>query len=82
MNTKGDLWVSRHLLSAIPLYLTQQNGNVYIFVIGNIQSFTSQIFGVVSPLGEKLDILVHWDLKFNDILIMKPQKSSSTNSEL
>ena len=33
-----------------------QTGNVYtLFIIGNIQSFTSQMFGVVSPLGENLD---------------------------
>ena len=30
--------------------------NVYIFVIANIQSFISQIFGVVGPLGENLDL--------------------------
>ena len=29
--------------------------NVHIFVIANIQSFTSQIFGVIGPLGENLD---------------------------
>ena len=29
-----------------------KTGNVYIFVIANIQNFTSQIFGVVGPLGE------------------------------
>ena len=47
---------SRHLLSAIALYPTQQSWNVYIFVIANIHSFTFQIFGVVGPLGENLDI--------------------------
>ena len=33
-----------------------KTGNVYIFVIANIQSFTSQIFGVVGRLGENLDL--------------------------
>ena len=56
--------------------------HVYIFVIANIQSFTSQIFGVVGPLGENLDFLVCWDLTFKQILITKPKKSSSAQSEL
>ena len=29
-----------------------------------MQSFTSQSFGVVVPLGENLDFLVRWDLTF------------------
>ena len=32
-----------------------KTGHVYIFVISYIQSFTSQIFGVVGSLGENLD---------------------------
>ena len=32
-----------------------KTGNVYVFVIASIQGFTSQIFGVVRPLGENLD---------------------------
>ena len=39
-----------------------------------MQSFTSQIFGVVGPLGENLDFLVHWDLTLKQILITKPKK--------
>ena len=42
---------------------TIKTGNVYIFVIANIQSFTSQIFGVIGPLGQR------WDLTFKQILI-------------
>ena len=42
-----------------------KTGNVYIFVIANIQSFTSQIFGVVGPLGENLDFFnpLEFDVK-------------------
>ena len=52
MNIKDHFCFSRHLLPAIALYPTQQNS---IFVIANIQSFTSQIFGVVGPLAENVD---------------------------
>ena len=39
------------------LYIQQSKaGNVYIFVIGDVQSFASQVFGVVGPLEENLDI--------------------------
>ena len=56
INIKDLFCLSRHVLPAIALYPTQQTENVYIFVIANIQSFTSQIFGVVGPLGENLDL--------------------------
>ena len=51
MNIKDNFCLSR-------LSYTQHSkaGNVYIFVIANIQSFTSQNFGVVGPLGENLDL--------------------------
>ena len=41
----------------MPQLYTQHSktGNVYKFVNVNIQSFTSQIVGVVGPLGENLD---------------------------
>ena len=43
--------------TAIAVYLTQQNClHVVIVVIGNTQSVISQIFGVVSPLEENLDL--------------------------
>ena len=45
-----------------------KTGTVHIFVIANIQSFTSQVFGVVSFLEENLDILVSWDLTFKSYL--------------
>ena len=46
--------------SSIPSFISStakhsKTGHAYLFVIGNIQSVTSQIFGVVSPLGENLD---------------------------
>ena len=47
-----------------------------------MKSFTFQIFEVVCPLGEKLNFLVPWDFKFNDILITRPPKSSFTQSGL
>ena len=37
-----------------PQLYTAKTGNIYIFPIANIQSFTSQIFGVVRSLGENL----------------------------
>ena len=41
-----------------PVYTQHsKTGNVYIFVIATIQSFTSQVFGVVGPLRENLDLL-------------------------
>ena len=83
MNIKDHFSLSRHFLPAIALYPTQQKSeNVYIFVIANIQGFTSQFFGVVGPLGENLNFLVSWDLPFKQILITKPKRSSSTQSEL
>ena len=44
-----------------------KTGNVYIFVIAIIQSFTSQIFGVVGPLGENLDFFgpLEFDVQTN-----------------
>ena len=57
MNIKDHFCLSHHLLSATALDPTQQTGNVYIFVIDNIQSSTSQIFGVVGPQEENLDFL-------------------------
>ena len=83
MNIKDHFRLSRHFLPAIALYPTQQSENVYILVIVNIQSFISQFFGVVGPLGENLDFfsLLGFD-KFKQILITKPNKSSCTQSEL
>ena len=47
-----------------------------------MQSFISQMFGIVSPFGENLDVFVPQDLKLKVISITKPQNSSSTQSEL
>ena len=73
MNIKDHFCLSPYLLPA---------ENVHIFVIANIQSFTSQIFGIVGPLGENLNSLACWDLKFKQILITKAKKPSSTQSDL
>ena len=56
MNIKDHVCITRHLLSAIAYTQHNKAGNVYIFVIANIQSFISRIFGVVGPLGESLDV--------------------------
>ena len=55
MNIKDHFCSTRHLLPAIAIYQHSKTGNVYIFVVANIQSFTPQIFGVVGPLGENFD---------------------------
>ena len=67
---------------AIALYPTQQNWKCLHIRIANTQSFISQTFGVVGPLIENLGFLNRWDLTFKQILIRKPKKSSSTQSEL
>ena len=59
------------------LHYTQHSktGNVYIFVITNILSFTSEIFGVVGLLEKTSTFLVRWDLTLKQILITKREKS-------
>ena len=81
MNIKGDQCVSRHLLSAIALYITQQNWKCSDIRNWQYKEFSSQTFGVVGPLREKLDFLIPWDLRFKDIVITRPPKSSSIQSE-
>ena len=61
---------------------TAKPGNVYIFVIASIQSFTSQIFGVVGPLGENVDFFGSLGFDFQTNSDHKTKKSSSTQSEL
>ena len=51
MNIKDHFCLRRHLLPAIALYTAQKN----ILAMANIQTFTSQSFGVVGPLAESLD---------------------------
>ena len=53
-----------------------------MFVISSNKSFNSQNLKFVGPLGGKFDFSFPRDLKFKEILIIKPQKSSSTLSEL
>ena len=53
---------------------------MYIFLICNLQNSTYQIYGAVSPSGEKLNVLVPWDSRFEDILITRTRKSSSVQS--
>ena len=83
MNIKDHFFLSRHLLPAIALYPTQQNWKCLGICNANILSFTSQIFGVVGPLGENLDFFspLGFDVQTNsDHKTQK--KSSSTQSEL
>ena len=40
-----------------------------------------QISGVVGSLGENLNFLVQWNLMFKQILVTKPKKSSSSQSQ-
>ena len=51
MNIKGHLCVSRHLLAAIALYLTQQNWKCLYIRNWQYTEFHNSYFGVVSPLG-------------------------------
>ena len=51
--------------------------NFYMIVISTNQSFISQIWRIVRPLGKSLIFLVPWDLKFKEVLITKPRNSSS-----
>ena len=55
MNIKDHFCLSRHLL-VIALYPTQQNWKCLHIRNRHIQSFISQIFGVVRPLGENLNL--------------------------
>ena len=57
-------------------------GHFYIFLISSSQSFISQILKVVSPLGKKFIFSVPWDFKYKRIMIIKPQNSSFTHSDL
>ena len=61
MNKNDHFCLSRHLFAAMALYPTQQYWKCShipqawdIFVIANVQSFTSQIFGVVGPFRENI----------------------------
>ena len=57
MNIKDHFCLSHHHLQAIALYPTQQNWKCLHIRDRQytVQSFTSQIFGVVGPLGENLN---------------------------
>ena len=52
--------------------------------MANIQSFTSQSFGVVGPLGENLNLFsaLGFDVQTNSDHRIKPKISRSTQSEL
>ena len=54
---EGDLCVGHHLFPAITLYLKQQSWKCLHIRNWQCTEFTSQIFGVVSPLGENLSFL-------------------------
>ena len=75
LNEYKGLFIFKSPSSLSHSFITQHSKteNVYMFVIANIQSFTSQIFRVVGPLGENLDFLVHWDLTLKKKLIKTPK---------
>ena len=64
---KDHLCLGLHFLPAIALYQHSKIRNAHILVIADIQSFTSQIFGVAGPLGENVDIssLLRFDVQTN-----------------
>ena len=66
------------------MHYTQHSktGNVYMFVIANIQSFTSQIFGVVGPLGGNLDFFSPLGFDVQTDSDQNTPKSSSAQPEL
>ena len=55
MNLNAESEFNNHLLSAIILHPRKQNKNFFIFLINGNQTFISQIYRVLGPLGEKLD---------------------------
>ena len=73
-------FLKKHLLD----YYTQHSktGNVYIFVITNVQIFTSQIFGVIGPLGENFDFFspLKFDVQTNSD--HKTQKNQALLSQI
>ena len=83
MNIKDYLRLSRHLLTAIALYPTQQNWKC--LCIRNRQytefHFSNLWRSRYSP-WEKARFFSPLGLTFKEILITKPKKSSSTQSEL
>ena len=66
------------------LYHVLNTQNFHILIISDNQSFISQILKVVGPLGGKVRFFFSfsWDLKFETLLITKPQKLSFTQAEL
>ena len=78
----GDLCLSRHILKATALYLTQQGWKCLPICNRQYTEFHISNFEIVSLLAENLDFSVPWDLSMKEILITKSQKSSSTQSDL
>ena len=50
--------------------------------MANIQSFASEILGVIGPLGENLDFFSTFKFGIQKFWSLKPKKSSYTQSEL
>ena len=79
MNMKDHFCLSRHL-PAIALYPTQQNWKCPH--IRNHQYAHVKFLESSVPWEKTSILLVLWDLMFEQILITKLKKSSSTQSEL
>ena len=82
MNSTSDQGINCIFVQSLVHIQLSKSGNIYVFVISSRKGFISQSLKVVSPLGERLIILVPWDLQYKKITILKPQNSSSTHSEL
>ena len=49
-------------------------GNCYLFGVNNNQTFISQILTVISPLEEKFNFSIPWDLNQKVHSVIKPAK--------
>ena len=82
MNLKDHFCLSRHLLPVIALYPTQQNWKCLHIRNRQYRKLHISNFWSRRSLGRKPQfLLVRGDLTFKQILITKPQKSGSTQSE-
>ena len=55
-------------------------GNCFLFGVNNNQTFVSQISTVISPLEEKFNFSIPWDLNQKAHSVIKPAKESHIQS--
>ena len=83
MNIKDHFCLSHHHLQGIALYPTQQNCKCLHIRDRQYTEFYISNFWSRGSLGKQPQFfLVRWDLTFKQILVTKPKKSSSAQSEL